>query len=167
MARKKRMLLVAREEEAARRAGGPASNRGFLRALVASVTRPPQRSAADTIAALRSEVPLPCVLIHVSVYLGCLCKGFFRKLCEGSNLIPALPPAVPRQKVLLLLSSQWFLYAFLSTVYPSCFLSVRNSSQQIFWLGSPGILKALCAAGTGAWWKHRLSRTDASLTTAV
>jgi hypothetical protein len=55
VSRKKRMILTARELEA-QRAAGPASNRGFLRSLVASVTRPAQRSAADTLAALRAEV---------------------------------------------------------------------------------------------------------------
>lgn len=55
MSRQKRMILTARELEA-QRAAGPASNRGFLRSLVASVTRPAQRSAADTLAALKGEV---------------------------------------------------------------------------------------------------------------
>ena len=55
MSRKKRMILTAREL-AAQRAAGPASSRGLLRSLVASVARPAQRSAADTLAALRAEV---------------------------------------------------------------------------------------------------------------
>lgn len=58
VSRKKRMILTAREL-AAQRAAGPASSRGFLRSLVASVTRPAQRSAADTLAALRAEVGRP------------------------------------------------------------------------------------------------------------
>ena len=41
---------------------------------MASVTRPPQRSAADTIAALRAEVARSFVLVHVSVYLSVSAK---------------------------------------------------------------------------------------------
>ncbi len=65
MSRKKRMILAARELEV-QRAAGPASNRGFLRALVSSVTRPTQRSPADTIVALRNEVPFLATCIPFS-----------------------------------------------------------------------------------------------------
>lgn len=66
VSRKKRMLLAQRELEA-QRASGPASSRGFLRALVSSVTRGSDRCPADTIAALKAEVS-------------------FRPLCNGWRL---------------------------------------------------------------------------------
>lgn len=83
MSRKKRRILTAKELEA-QRAAGPASNRGFLRSLVASVARPAQRSAADTLAALRAEVFivldwvlvfLPNVSSSFSQFHACYCRS--------------------------------------------------------------------------------------------
>ncbi len=56
VARKKRMVLVQEEADAmAQQRSGPGSgSRGFLRALVTSVSRS-QRTRTDTIAALRAE----------------------------------------------------------------------------------------------------------------
>jgi hypothetical protein len=77
VSRKKRMILTARELEA-QRAAGPASSRGFLRSLVASVTRPAQRSAADTLAALTAEV-------RRVVYTICILTGAL--VCHSGLLV--------------------------------------------------------------------------------
>jgi hypothetical protein len=85
VSRKKRMILTAREL-AAQRAAGPASSRGFLRSLVASVTRPAQRSAADTLAALRAEVSSSsgCMATAMTVQRRRIFSG-----CFGSGQRPA------------------------------------------------------------------------------
>lgn len=57
-ARKKRIELLEEEDSAQQRSGPQSNGRGFLRAIVSTVTRS-QNSHADTISGLRAEVHIP------------------------------------------------------------------------------------------------------------